>query len=154
MVRTKSRIRLCVMLLVLNVAFIWGNSLMTADMSRAFSTMVQKILALILPGGGVADQEGGHHLLRKLAHFSEFACLGLLLSWLIHMLRQRKWERIVVPLLAGALTACVDEIIQIFVPGRGPGILDVGIDTLGVALGVVLINLYASIKQKNWRKIQ
>lgn len=154
MVRTKSRIRLCIVLLVLNLAFIWGNSLMTADMSRAFSTLVQKLLAVLLPGGGDTAGEGGHHLLRKLAHFTEFTCLGLCLSWLTRMLRESKWEHFIIPLLSGALVASIDEIIQIFVPGRGPGILDVGIDTLGVTLGVVLISIYASIKHKFWRKIQ
>ena len=127
---------------------------MTADMSRAFSTFVGQILSWFLPGQDAASQGGGHHLLRKLAHFSEFACLGVLLSWLVRMLRTAKWEYYVVPLLTGALAACVDEIIQIYIPGRGPGILDVGIDTLGVTLGIVLISIYACIKNNFWRKIK
>lgn len=153
MVRTKSRIRLCIVLLVLNLAFIWGNSLMTADMSRAFSTFVKDLLTWFLPSTGSDESGEGHHLLRKLAHFTEFTCLGLCLSWLVRMLRQSSWEHMAIPLLAGALAACMDEIIQIFVPGRGPGILDVGIDTLGVALGIVLITLYVGIKHKFWRTI-
>lgn len=153
MVKTKSRLRLCVVLLCCNLAFIWGNSLMTADMSRAFSTFVGKILSFLLPGGG-GEGEGGNHLLRKLAHFTEFTCLGVLLSWLIRMIRSKKWEYFLLPLALGAMAACVDETIQIFVPGRGPGILDVGIDTLGVTLGILLITLYESIKQQFWRKIQ
>ena len=74
MVKTGSRIRLCVILLVLNVAFIWGNSLMTAEVSRAISSFVKTVLSFLLSGGGEQGQEGDH-LLRKLAHFTEFACL-------------------------------------------------------------------------------
>lgn len=154
MVRTKSRVRLCVVLLVLNIAFIWGNSLMTADLSRAFSTWVKELLSVFFSADGAGEAEGGHHLLRKLAHLSEFTCLGLCLGWLVRMLRPQGWEYYGLPLLGGMLVACVDEIIQIFVPGRGPGIKDVGIDTLGVILGIVLISLYASIKHKFWRKLK
>ena len=126
---------------------------MTADVSRALSTFVQQILAWIFPVTDAGDSGEGHHLLRKLAHFTEFACLGMLLSWLTRMLRTTQWEHYVFPMLTGALVACVDEIIQIFVPGRGPGILDVGIDTLGVTLGIVLITVYVSMKNKFWRKL-
>lgn len=154
MVRTKSRVRLCIVLLVLNLAFIWGNSLMPRELSDAFSHWVKDILSFLLPSISSDESGEGHHLLRKLAHFSEFACLGMCLSWLTRMLGDRKWEYILLPLLTGALAACVDETIQVFVPGRGPGILDVGIDTLGVALGVVLISIYVSIKHKFWRKIK
>ena len=154
MVKTKTRLTLCLVLLSLNIAFIWGNSLLTADLSRAFSRWVGKILALFVSVDGTEEVEGGHHLLRKLAHFTEFTCLGICLSWLVRMLRNGKWEQYVLPLMGGVLVACVDETIQIFVPGRGPGIKDVGIDSLGVILGIVLISLCTSIKIKKWRKIQ
>ena len=35
--------------------------------------------------------------------------------------------------------ACIDECIQIFSPGRNPSLVDVGIDTAGAAVGVVLL---------------
>lgn len=77
----------------------------------------------------------GGGLLRKIAHFTEFASLGLLLGWLFGMLRKKK----VTPFLCGALAACIDETIQIFVPGRGPGIRDVCIDVGGVVTGMILL---------------
>jgi len=154
MVKTKTRLTLCITLLCCNIAFIWGNSLMTAEVSRAFSTWVKEILSVLFAEGGAEESGGGDHLLRKLAHFTEFACLGACLSWLVRMVRPKSWEYYGLPLIGGCLVACVDEIIQNFVPGRGPGLLDVGIDTLGVCLGIVLITLYTSIKIKFWRKIQ
>ena len=154
MVKTNRRLILCVTLIGCNIAFIWGNSLLTAEISRAFSTWVKEILSFLVSDGGAGESGGSDHLLRKLAHFTEFACLGFLLSWLIRMVRPQSWEYYGLPLMGGCLVACVDEIIQNFVPGRGPGLLDVGIDTLGVCLGIVLISLYTSIKLKFWRKIQ
>ena len=44
-----------------------------------------------------------------------------------------------IPALAGFAVACLDETIQRFVPGRGPSFLDVGIDTLGVVMGMMLL---------------
>lgn len=52
------------------------------------------------------------------------------------------------PLLAGAGVAAVDETIQCFVPLRGPALKDVGIDTLGVITGIVIISLIYQIKRK------
>ena len=134
MIRTKKRLVLCLVLLGINIAFIWGNSLLPGELSGAFSDWVKSLLDAILPGGGESSPGGG--LLRKLAHFTEFTCLGLLLSWLVRMLRQKNWEQLLFPLVTGAAVAALDETIQLFVPKRGPTIKDVGIDTLGVVLGI------------------
>lgn len=146
--RTKVRLWLCIALLVCNLCFIWGNSLMSGSVSGAFSDWVKSILSAILPGFGSGSSDGGGHLLRKLAHFSEFCCLGLCLSWLIRMVCKRAVQWYLFPLLGGFLAACADETIQRFVPDRGPSFLDVGIDTLGVTLGIVLISVGYVIKKK------
>lgn len=138
MIRTRKRMTLCICLLIFNVAFIWGNSMLSQQASAAFSKMVGRIIDWIFPGPS-ASSGGGHGILRKIAHLTEFCCLGMLLHWLAGMLRQKRWEHIVYPLAAGVIVAALDETIQCFNPGRGPGILDVCIDTLGVTLGVLLV---------------
>lgn len=140
--------RLCILLLCLILAFIWGNSLLPGEVSGKLSQDVKAMLSAILPGIGSGSAGDGHHILRKLAHFSEFCCLGLCLSWLVRMLRKAPWELYILPLLGGVLVACVDETIQCFVPGRGPSFKDVGIDTLGVTLGIVLISLVYFLNRK------
>ena len=139
--RTKARMRLCVLLLCLILMFIWGNSLLPREASEKLSQGVKAMLSGILPSVGSGSEGNGHHILRKVAHFFEFCCLGLCLSWLVRMLRKAPWELYILPLLGGVLVACLDETIQCFVPGRGPGLKDVGIDTLGIILGVVIISL-------------
>ena len=142
MIRTRTRVRLCAALIAANLAFIWGNSLMPGSVSGAFSDWVKELLAALLPfmeSGGA-----GTGLLRKLAHFSEFALLGFLLSWLAGMLEKNKF----LPLIWGCLAACTDETIQRFVPDRGPSVRDVGIDTCGVAAGMMLLWLGYTVCKK------
>ena len=146
MKRTNLRLALSVTMVTCLVIFIWGNSLLPGHISGAFSDWVKNILSAIFPLR--PNHAGGGGLLRKLAHFTEFTCLGLILSWLARMLREKKWEHLVFPLAAGILAAATDETIQIFVPNRGPALKDVGIDTAGVLLGIVIIYLIQHFKNR------
>ena len=144
MIRTDKRLKICMVWLTLNLCFIWGNSLLPGEVSGAFSDWVKSILELLLPGDGVNAPGGG--LLRKLAHFTEFASLGVCLFWLFSMLGKHRS----LALLCGTLAACMDETIQIFVPDRGPGLRDVLIDTCGVVTGMMLLQIGYSL----WRRKQ
>jgi VanZ family protein len=74
---------------------------------------------------------GGWDLvLRKIAHAAEFAVLGALLV--------RATGRAGLAFALGVAYAVSDEVHQSFVEGRQGSALDVAIDTVGVALGVVL----------------
>jgi VanZ family protein len=74
-------------------------------------------------------------VLRKIAHAAEFAVLGALL---LRAVRQE------VPALAlGISYAVSDEIHQRFVPGRVGSPLDVVIDSVGVAVGVLFWRRFA-----------
>ena len=137
----KRRIRLVAALTAVNLAFIWGNSLLPGEISGGISDW----LASILGGGQIPDTGTG--LLRKLAHFTEFACLGFLLGCLCRLKGERGHHLIALSLLGGLLTACIDESIQMLTPDRGPSLVDVWIDTCGVATGVAA--LFVIIKVKN-----
>ena len=145
MIRTDKRMGLCVALLVAILIFIWGNSLLPGEISGAFSRWVGQLLGMSGTGTG-----GGR--LRKLAHFTEFCALGMCLRWLFGMLLHSKLRPLLLPLGAGFLAACIDETIQMFVPGRGPGIKDVGIDTAGVAVGIVFISIIYQIKRHVYKE--
>ena len=136
MIRTPKRVRLCAVLTVCCLAFIWGNSLLPGDISGAISDFFKKILQSLFEQGKPGSLGLGF-LVRKVAHFTEFTALGMSLCWRFGMLK-KGWLR---PLLWGAAAACVDETIQIFVPGRGPSVRDVCIDFSGVLLGVILLTL-------------
>jgi VanZ family protein len=68
-------------------------------------------------------------ILRKIAHAGEFALLGALLA------RAFRDDRLA--LAAGIAYAASDELHQHFVPGRVGSPLDVAIDSVGVALGIL-----------------
>ena len=143
MICTEKRLKLCTILLVLNLCFIWGNSLLPGEVSGAFSDWVKELSASIFSMGGPDAPGGG--LLRKLAHFSEFAMLGLLLTWLFGMLQKKP----IVAFGLGFLAACMDETIQRFVPDRGPSFRDVLIDSSGVLTGMLLLLAgYTILKHK------
>ena len=145
MIRTKRRLRLCTALLACCLVFIWGNSLLPGEVSGAISNEVKEILEALFPGGETSSSESSF-LLRKAAHFTEFAALGMCLGWLFGMLEKGK----IPPFLLGAAAACVDETIQRFVPGRGPSLRDVGIDCSGVLAGLILLHL----GHHYWRRIR
>src|SRR2546423_14792724 len=69
-------------------------------------------------------------VLRKCAHVTEYAVLGALLY--------RALEREVPALAAGVAYAASDELHQHFVRGRHASPVDVGIDAVGVAFGMIL----------------
>lgn len=131
---TKKKRRICTVLLILNIAVIWGNSLLPGSISGAISGWVRDLLASLFPGGS-GEPDSGHGLLRKLAHFTEFSCLGALLTWLLAMVQKPK----ALALPCGFLVASADETIQRFVPERGPSFKDVLIDTAGVTAGILLL---------------
>ena len=137
MIRTEKRLRLCICLLAVTLVFIWGNSLLPGEISQAFSDWDKALLAKLLPGGSGDSAGQGSGLLRKLAHFTEFTVLGMLLCWLFGMLQKKRYW----PLLWGMAAACVDETIQIFVPERSPGLKDVAIDSCGVLVGLILLHI-------------
>lgn len=141
MIRTKGRLCLCTALLTMNLVFIWGNSLLPREASAAFSNWVGNVLSFILPGGGEQELGGGGDLLRKVAHCAEFACLGMCLRWLFGMLLKKPASWFTMPFFAGVLVAFLDEGIQMLVPGRGPGLVDVGIDTTGLVLGIGFLSI-------------
>lgn len=134
--KTRKRIGLCLCLLAANLLFIWGNSLLPATVSDAISLWIKDLLGFLFPEGTTQSQ--GNGMLRKAAHFLEFCLLGSLFCWLFGMLRKKQWAFLLPTLGCGCLTACIDEALQCFAPGRTPGIADVIIDLSGVCLGMIL----------------
>ena len=125
--------RLLTILIAVNLALIWGNSLLPGASSNAVSGGVLAFLGRFLP---FLLTEAGHAFLRKAAHFCEFALLGLLYTG-----RHRLSKGETPPHLMGfgLAVACIDETIQIFTPERASSLIDVWIDTSGFALGFVVI---------------
>lgn len=74
---------------------------------------------------------------RKLAHMAEYALLTALLFWPL------SYEKLKSPHLVSVAVAFIyavtDEVHQAFVPGRSARIFDIGVDTLGIIIAVIVI---------------
>jgi len=89
------------------------------------------------------------NVVRKGAHaFSYFVLATLVMTALqTHSIRENR--RILLTLLLCVLYAISDEVHQSFVPGRGPMVTDVLIDTIGASAGVAVF-LLAAFLHKKW----
>jgi len=138
---------------VLWCVFIWHFSLQPGAESAATSDGVTEIVNTVLESVG-SEAQIEHGTVRKMAHFCEFAVLGVLASLTLVLFRFPH----VVPwaLLAVFFVGGVDELLQLTSPGRGPSFLDVLLDTAGGATGILLFCgaflLVCALRARNQRK--
>ena len=86
------------------------------------------------------------HIVRKLAHFTEFTALGMLLTSCAYCFdRFKPYQFITQIMLSGLLTAVIDETIQLNVVGRSGQITDVLLDFSGVITGTVVMLVFYKI---------
>ena len=131
---------LLILLIAINLTFIWCNSLLDQTQSGQVSSEVTEVIRPILePIIGEDNYSGG--IVRKLAHFVEFGVLGGLLSLLMNRLHLTRGlsRLLLLPYLltSGLLAAMIDETIQIYT-NRGSQVLDVWLDFSGVSVGFAL----------------
>ena len=87
-------------------------------------------------------------IIRKLAHFSIYTVVGLLMMSLMSTYKLKQNKRIWTSLMVGVLYASSDEIHQYFVPGRSAIVFDVMIDSAGVCLGICIVIFVLWIARK------
>ena len=138
---------------VIWMAVIFLLSAQTANRSGKLSGgIVRWLVALFYRGFNAFPVERQNEILsvwslviRKGAHFSEYAVLAILLSNAFRLMEKRNW---VLPVVISAVYAVTDEIHQYFVPGRACRLLDVGIDTCGAIFGVAVFALGLAIMKR------
>lgn len=124
------------------VAFIWGHSLMPADMSSTESGIVSDILRLIFR---LKDAEINGYV-RKFAHFFEYMIFGILITIDTTILLKCVFRP--ENIAAGLFVPLVDETIQLFTLGRSGSLLDVWLDFTGFITGVICsVIIYNIIKK-------
>lgn len=134
MAMTKSK-KILLVLLALILIFIWGNSLLSKEVSGAISDFIQYNIFHF--ANSEVKGEVNSTPIRKLAHFMEFAALGGV--WTLYLRPKKKYFLKAFALSAAA--ACMDETIQIF-SHRGNSIRDVLLDSCGALFGVLIIFLW------------
>ncbi|SFI25414.1 VanZ like family protein [Selenomonas ruminantium] len=134
------------LLTILVTAFIWHNSLQDAVNSREASKFFDLLLVqLVKLSGGTLSWREVDHFVRKLAHFTEFALLGMMLrSFFAAAMNRGRQLLSRCTLLAVCLCAMVagmDEYLQQFSPGRSCQLSDVALDSSGALMGILVVEL-------------
>lgn len=112
-----------------------------ADSSEVSSGLLRVVLDTLLPGVmenlSAEQQDMLHFLVRKCAHFSEFAVLGMLSALTVSQfnIQPKHWYALGVCVLV----ACVDEMIQLFSSGRSAQVADVLLDSVGAFVGLMFV---------------
>lgn len=152
----KNILRAILMLLLLSTFFIiFGFSSQDGEKSGNISKKITEEIITRIPQIQEKEQNEREAItlriekvIRKIAHFSIYTAVGLLLMALISTFEMKEKNRIIISLIIGIIYASSDEIHQSFVPERSPMITDVMIDTMGVMLGILLIMLGKAIIKK------
>lgn len=151
-------IRTIFMLLLLTTfATIFKFSSQIAEESDDISNgVLRKIIDVFPYTKGLSEEikikmvEHGNPIIRKLAHFSIYALVGVWIMAFMSTFDIRLYKKWIISMLVGVLYAASDEFHQSFVPGRDPSIVDVGIDSLGVLTGIlavlIIISIYRALK--------
>ena len=126
--------------LIACIAFIFSNSMAVAAVSEQSSGRVLWLMQAVLRrlGHPALAERLTMHIVRKLAHFCEYALEGFLLMLCMRVYSRHPLRHITVPMLGGVLTALTDETIQLFSEGRSSQVTDVWLDSAGVLAGILV----------------
>jgi len=127
------------------VIYLASTAAFSADHTSRF---IRPILQFLLPQASDPELQFLHGVIRKLAHFTEYFILGVLLfrAFRSDSSEKQAWRWAALSLLAGVLFAAGDEFHQWFVSMRTASIVDVGIDSMGGFLAQC-----AMLVKQRWR---
>ena len=153
----KRRKRIFLVLAIIWMLVISAFSSRTGDLSATDSGRIGRLIGQVLVPGfedwseEKQDQfaEKVDYPVRKTAHATEYAILGMLLVVAYTDKEKGRFVRLLIPWFIGTIYAATDEIHQLFVPGRSGQISDVCLDSIGVLIGVSLLWVITEIK---WKK--
>ncbi|MBQ4137636.1 MAG: VanZ family protein [Clostridia bacterium] len=126
---------------------IWSFSMLSAEASSVQSGevtgFINKLLGFLFEGG-LSDA-----VVRKLAHFAEFALLGIfifLTLWAFSLKSGR--NKISLLFLISGFVATVDEVIQLTSPGRAFRVSDILLDISGAVTAFLILELIVFVSKR------
>ena len=136
----KKKINLILVIIWMTFIFIMSN--FDANESSNQSNYIVNIMSNIF---NITNSDMLTFIIRKLAHFTEYLILGILVYNFIKNYDKKNYISIIICMIY----AISDEVHQIYVPGRSFQIRDIIIDTLGAIIGILIISKY---KQSSCQK--
>lgn len=109
-------------------------------------TIVQKLLEIFFNN---TDIQNIDFIVRKLAHLFLYTIGGMLVFNLILTYHKSLKLTLCISSMTCIIYAISDEIHQYFIPGRSCQLIDVGIDSIGICIGICFM---CFIVRKEWIK--
>jgi len=152
----KIRRLIFLILVICNCLIIFNFSNQKADISGNTSGRVVKFISELIPSIKNMPEDEKIQLqenvmqpiVRKLAHFSIYTLLGILLMNFTITFKRSFYQCSLGTIILGFLYACSDEFHQLFIYGRSCEFRDVCIDTLGVITGAIIVIIVTKIYRK------
>lgn len=138
--------------LILYVLFVYGHSMVPAELSSRESGAVLQIIAKIWDGLHLPGQMPTEHMVRKTAHFMEYMGMGILLCRNVQVMARQRRIPLRSVIAAAIWLPFVDETIQLFVRGRSGQISDVWLDLAGMWTGLGLMCLFGRARSHGNRR--
>ena len=123
------------------MGLIFFFSAQSADESAMQSSFILDLLLKIFRNAELTD-----FIIRKAAHFSEFALLCFMFNWSFYFTKGKTQSWLSLGLTS--LYAASDEFHQLFVEGRACQLMDWAVDTAGAACGLLAFFILLIIIQK------
>lgn len=140
-------------LAIMYIIFSFSAQNATAS-SHSSSSLIAFLIGLLPEGFFNSDKEvliqNASHFVRKTAHFTIYAVLGISVFSMFKMLVEKikPVYTVIISTLFCLLYAISDEIHQTFVPGRSGQISDVILDTSGALIGIIIAFLIIKILRR------
>jgi len=129
-----------ILIMIIIFAFSCKQGDESSEQSGRLLQAIVKVVESISSSALSAEVLGFLHLfIRKAAHFTEYAVLGISILYATYSFYKKKWLSVPLSLLLSAVYASTDEIHQYFVPGRYGTPSDVLIDSCGALTGIIVI---------------
>lgn len=150
-----------IILIIVNMSFVWNNSSKESKESNKSSTRIAKTVTehVVKDYKSLPKNKQEEHVkrinvkIRSVAHFAEFIPLGLFAFLLVLAFLEFKdkdfWYFVltatVISVMFSAFCALTDEVHQIFVKGRSFQVIDILTDSIGSLCGAVFAILITFI---------
>lgn len=132
-------------ILIAYILFIFSNSLTPAVVSSKESGFVLRTIHQCLNAVGLSAPWLNEHIVRKCAHFTEYAIMGFLLCQSVKQLELMAEVKRHIHMTAIFFIPFVDETLQLFTEGRSGQVSDVWLDMSGAVFGTLFSALFSTI---------
>ena len=125
------------------------SSSLSYDVGFHLYDIINNIFGLNLSSAQIADYAMTYQFyIRKAAHITEYFLLAMSVSLPLYVYKIRGFKLSILATLFCVIYALLDEYHQSFTYGRSAQLRDVGIDSIGIIAGVIVVRIIGFIGRK------